>query len=162
MKNIPKTIKSVMMMFLAASIMTAMISGNVYAADPERLIVDMQGATCTGVGYEQGADLLKGNSSPCMNVPSGERLSNVKLLWMGGSSSDGVACGGAKHAICAGSATVPLSNGASGTVCSYTEPGTYPARTSTLSYSVSSTTCSGKKAWRVTFTGQRSGGSGPR
>ena len=51
-----------------------------FAGDPDHLIVEMRGATCAGVGYEQGADLLKDNTTGCTSVPSGIRLSGVKLM----------------------------------------------------------------------------------
>ncbi len=135
--------------FLVACMMILFVSVPAFASDPDYLIVEMKGDSCTGVGYEQGADLLKDKATDCTAVPSGDRLSGVKLMWMAGSRSDGAECSGTKKALCSGS-TVPISSGASGTVCSESASGMY----SSLSYVVSTTTCSsGKKAWKVTFTG---------
>ena len=163
MKSITKTMKYVCMKtFVAACIMTLLFSANAFADDPKYLIVEMSGnsATCEGVAYFNAGtqEILKGGNSGCTAVPDGKKLSDVKLMWMGGSRSDGTECGGGKNPQCSGSAAVPLSNGASGNVCKASASGMY----SSLDYSVSTaaSACSGKTAWKVTFTGYhyRTGG----
>ena len=154
MKNRTKIIKSIMKTtFIVACIVTMLISGNAFAGGPERLIVEMDQYSdiCLGVSYFNSGtqELLKGNTSSCMSVPSDGKLSSVQLMWMAGSRSDGSTCGGTKYAFCSGSTPVTLKDGAAGTVCNVTESSMY----SSLDYSVSTTTCSSKKAWKVTFKG---------
>ena len=153
MKNRPNPLKKVLMMtFFSACILAMLLPGNAMAADLEKITVEMLGYGCTGVGYEQGADLLKGDTSTCANTPSGNRLSNVKLMWMGGSTSDGTKCEGAKQVMCTGTGTVPLEYGANGKVCSAVDARGNKA--TSLWYTVGSTICAGKTAWKVTFTSQ--------
>lgn len=142
MKPISNMAKQVLMKsFLAACIVTLLISGSAFAAELEQMILEMQDTGPYGVRYEGVSDLKAGEKSSCQPVPASKSLSNVKFLLFDTSGA---------IPLCTGSAVIPLEHGASGTVCR-----TSPPAVVSLRYGVGTNLCGGKSAWWITFWTQK-------